>query len=135
SECSLSAASCESLTQVLSSTWSLTRLLLINNKIEDLGLKLLCKGLKQPDCQLKDLVPWTCHLTGECCQDLCNALYTNEYLRDLDLSDKALGDEGMQVRCEGLKVPSCKLQTLWLAHCHLTDMCCGALASVNKMRT
>ncbi|XP_057351227.1 NACHT, LRR and PYD domains-containing protein 12 isoform X1 [Manis pentadactyla] len=130
SECSLSAACCESLTQVLSSTWSLTRLLLINNKIEDLGLKLLCEGLKQPGCQLKDLALWSCHLTGECCQDLCNALYTNEHLRDLDLSDNALGDEGMQVLCEGLKYPSCKLQTLWLAECHLTDACCGALASV-----
>nr|XP_030691656.1 NACHT, LRR and PYD domains-containing protein 12 isoform X4 [Globicephala melas] len=130
SECSLSAACCESLAQVLSSTRSLTRLLLINNKIEDLGLKLLCKGLKQPDCQLKDLALWTCHLTGECCQDLCNALYTNEHLRVLDLSDNALGDEGMQVLCEGLKHPSCKLQTLWLAECHLTDACCGALASV-----
>eukprot|EP00071_Canis_lupus_P037879 XP_022271436.1 NACHT, LRR and PYD domains-containing protein 3 isoform X2 [Canis lupus familiaris] len=130
SECSLSAACCESLSQVLSSSRSLTRLLLINNKIEDLGLKLLCEGLKQPDCPLKDLALWTCHLTGECCQDLCNALYTNEYLRDLDLSDNALGDEGMQVLCEGLKQPSCKLQTLWLAECHLTDACCGALASV-----
>ncbi|XP_053057499.1 NACHT, LRR and PYD domains-containing protein 12 isoform X2 [Acinonyx jubatus] len=130
SQCSLSAACCESLAQVLSSTRSLTRLLLINNKIEDLGLKWLCEGLKQPDCQLKDLALWTCHLTGECCQDLCNALYTNEYLRDLDLSDNALGDEGMQVLCEGLKHPSCKLQTLWLAECHLTDACCGALASV-----
>lgn len=56
---------------------------------------------------------WTCHLTGECCQDLCDALYTNEHLRVLDLSDNALGDEGMQVLCEGLKHPSCKLQTLW----------------------
>ncbi|XP_072599286.1 V-set and immunoglobulin domain-containing protein 1 isoform X4 [Vulpes vulpes] len=130
SECSLSAACCESLSQVLSSSRSLTRLLLINNKIEDLGLKLLCEGLKQPDCPLKDLALWTCHLTGECCQDLCNALYTNQYLRDLDLSDNALGDEGMQVLCEGLKHPSCKLQTLWLAECHLTDACCGALASV-----
>ncbi|XP_058392447.1 NACHT, LRR and PYD domains-containing protein 12-like [Diceros bicornis minor] len=130
SECSLSAACCESLAQVLSSTRSLTRLLLINNKIEDLGVKLLCEGIKQPDCQLKELALWTCHLTGECCQDLCNALYTNEHLRVLDLSDNALGDEGMQVLCEGLKHPSCKLQTLWLAQCHLTDVCCGALASV-----
>ncbi|OWJ99607.1 hypothetical protein Celaphus_00009774, partial [Cervus elaphus hippelaphus] len=85
SECFLSPASCESLAQVLNSTRSLTRLLLINNKIEDLGLKLLCEGLKQPDCQLKDLVLWTCHLTGECCQDSCNALYTNEHLRVLEL--------------------------------------------------
>uniref|UniRef100_G3U486 NACHT domain-containing protein n=1 Tax=Loxodonta africana TaxID=9785 RepID=G3U486_LOXAF len=130
SECSLSATCCEPLAQVLSSTRSLTRLLLINNKIEDLGLKLLCEGLKQPHCQLKDLALWTCHLTGACCQDLCNALYTNEHLRDLDLSDNALGDEGMQVLCEGLKHPCCKLQTLWLAECHLTDVCCGALASV-----
>uniref|UniRef100_A0A452U1H0 NACHT, LRR and PYD domains-containing protein 12-like n=1 Tax=Ursus maritimus TaxID=29073 RepID=A0A452U1H0_URSMA len=132
SECSLSAACCESLAQVLSSTRSLTRLLLINNRIEDLGLKLLCEGLKQP-VTFSTLLPgrlWTCHLTGECCQDLCNALYTNEYLRDLDLSDNALGDEGMQVLCEGLKHLSCKLQTLWLAECHLTDACCGALASV-----
>ncbi|ELR46190.1 hypothetical protein M91_10080, partial [Bos mutus] len=130
SECSLSPACCESLTQVLSSTWSLTRLLLINNKIGDLGLKLLCEGLKQPDCQLKDLVLWTCHLIGECCQDSCNALYTNEHLRVLELSDSALGDEGMQVPCEGLKHPSCKLQTLGLAECHFTGACCGALTSV-----
>ncbi|XP_058514642.1 NACHT, LRR and PYD domains-containing protein 12 isoform X1 [Ochotona princeps] len=130
SECSLSAACCEPLAQVLSSSQSLTRLLLINNKIEDLGMKLLCAGLKQPDCQLKDLALWTCHLTGACCQDLCNALYTNEHLRDLDLSDNALGDEGMQVLCQGLKHPYCKLQTLWLAECHLTDACCGMLAYV-----
>ncbi|KAM6143578.1 LOW QUALITY PROTEIN: NACHT, LRR and PYD domains-containing protein 12-like [Erethizon dorsatum] len=130
SECSLSATCCEFLAQILSSSRILTRLLLINNKIEDLGLKLLCEGLKQPDCQLKDLVLWTCHLTGACCQDLCNALYTNEHLRDLDLHDNALGDEDMQVLCEGLKHPYCKLQTLWLAECHLTDVCCGALASV-----
>ncbi|XP_012582745.1 PREDICTED: NACHT, LRR and PYD domains-containing protein 12-like [Condylura cristata] len=130
SECSLSATCCEFLAQVLCCTQSLTRLLLINNKIEDLGVKLLCEGLKQPDCQLRNLALWTCHLTGECCQDLCNALYTNKHLTDLDLSDNALGDEGMQVLCEGLKHPSCKLQNLWLAECHLTDVCCEALASV-----
>ncbi|XP_017658622.2 NACHT, LRR and PYD domains-containing protein 12 [Nannospalax galili] len=130
SECSLSAACCEPLAQVLSSTRSLTKLLLINNKIGDLGLKLLCEGLKQPDCQLKDLSLWTCNLTGVCCQDLCDALSTNEHLRDLDLSDNALGDEGMQVLCEGLKHPCCKLQILWLGECHLTDTCSAALASV-----
>ncbi|XP_011886440.1 PREDICTED: NACHT, LRR and PYD domains-containing protein 12-like isoform X1 [Cercocebus atys] len=79
-----------------------------------MGLKLLCEGLKQPDCHLKDLALWTCHLSGACCQDLCNALYTNEHLRDLDFSDNALGDEGMRVLCEGLKCPCCKLQTLCL---------------------
>ncbi|XP_042546009.1 NACHT, LRR and PYD domains-containing protein 3-like [Dipodomys spectabilis] len=130
SECSLSAACCETLAQVLCFNKSLTKLLLINNKIGDLGLKLLCEGLKRPDCQLKDLALWTCHLTAACCQDLCNALYTNEHLTDLDLSDNALGDEGIKVLCEGLEHPSCKLQTLWIAECHLTDECSGALSSV-----
>nr|XP_040137925.1 NACHT, LRR and PYD domains-containing protein 12-like [Ictidomys tridecemlineatus] len=134
SECSLSVASCKPLVQVQSSTWSLTRLLLINNRIEDLGLKLLCEGLKQPGCQLKDLVLWTCHLTETCCQDFCSTLYTNEHLRDLDLSDNALGEEGMKVLCEGLKHPCCKLQSLWLAECHLTGVCYGALASKSSNR-
>lgn len=49
---------------------------------------------------------WTCHLTRECCQDLCNALYTNEHLRYLDFNDNALGDKGMKVLCEGLKYPA-----------------------------
>ncbi|XP_060039159.1 NACHT, LRR and PYD domains-containing protein 12-like isoform X5 [Erinaceus europaeus] len=130
SQCSLSSTCCEYLSQVLCYSRTLTRLLLINNKIEDLGMKYLCEGLKQPDCLLKDLALWTCHLTGKCCQDLRNALYTNEHLRDLDLSDNALGDRGIQVMCEGLKHSSCRLQNLWLADCHLTDVCCGALASV-----
>ncbi|KAB0338276.1 hypothetical protein FD755_025297 [Muntiacus reevesi] len=132
SECFLSPASCESVTQVLNSTRSLTRLLLINNKIEDLGLKLLCEGLKQPDCQLKDLVLWTCHLTGECCQDSCNALYTNEHLRVLELmlaechftdaccgalylSGNHLKDFGVQMLCDALLHPICELQTFY--HC------------------
>ncbi|XP_054977642.1 NACHT, LRR and PYD domains-containing protein 12-like isoform X1 [Sorex araneus] len=129
SECSLSAASCEALAQVLSSSQNLTRLLLINNKIEDSGVKLLCEGLKQPDCQLQNLGLWTCSLRGECCEDLSNAFYTNEHLIELDLTDNALGDKAMQALCEGLKHPSCKLQTLWLANCQLTDDCCEALAA------
>lgn len=76
-------------------------------------LHLLCQALCNPYCKIKDLKLWTCNLTRECCQDLCNARYANEHLRDLDPSDNALGDEGMQVLCEGLKQPSCKLQTLW----------------------
>ncbi|XP_057169566.1 NACHT, LRR and PYD domains-containing protein 12-like isoform X3 [Ursus arctos] len=121
---------CKYLASVLICNPNLTELDLSENPLGDTGVKYLCEGLRHSNCKVEKLELWTCHLTGECCQDLCNALYTNEYLRDLDLSDNALGDEGMQVLCEGLKHLSCKLQTLWLAECHLTDACCGALASV-----
>ncbi|MBZ3874246.1 NACHT, LRR and PYD domains-containing protein 12 [Sciurus carolinensis] len=111
SECSLSAASCEPLAQVLSSTRSLTRLLLINNRIEDLGLKLLCEGLKQPDCQLKDLALAECHLTDACCGALASVLNRNENLTLLDLSGNDFKDFGVQILCDALIHPICKLQT------------------------
>ncbi|XP_034505742.1 ribonuclease inhibitor isoform X5 [Ailuropoda melanoleuca] len=121
---------CKYLAAVLICNPNLTELDLSENPLGDTGVKYLCEGLRHSNCKVEKLELWNCHLTGECCQDLCNALYTNEYLRDLDLSDNALGNGGMQVLCEGLKHPSCKLHTLWLAECHLTDACCGALASV-----
>ncbi|XP_040483665.1 NACHT, LRR and PYD domains-containing protein 12-like [Ursus maritimus] len=130
STCYLTDASCMELSPFLQVSQTLKELLVFANALGDTGVQHLCESLRHAKGILENLVLWTCHLTGECCQDLCNALYTNEYLRDLDLSDNALGDEGMQVLCEGLKHLSCKLQTLWLAECHLTDACCGALASV-----
>ncbi|GAB5584808.1 NACHT [Prionailurus iriomotensis] len=130
STCYLTDASCMELSSFLQVSQTLKELFVFANTLGDIGVQHLCEGLQHAQGIIESLVLWTCHLTGECCQDLCNALFTNEYLRDLDLSDNALGDEGMQVLCEGLKHPSCKLQTLWLAECHLTDACCGALASV-----
>ncbi|XP_077920129.1 NACHT, LRR and PYD domains-containing protein 12-like [Halichoerus grypus] len=118
------------LASVLICNPNLAELDLSENPLGDTGVKYLCEGLRHSNGKVEKLELWTCRLTGECCQDLCSALYTSEYLRDLDLSDNALGDEGMQVLCEGLKHPSCKPQTLWLAECRLTDACRGALASV-----
>ncbi|XP_060039157.1 NACHT, LRR and PYD domains-containing protein 12-like isoform X3 [Erinaceus europaeus] len=121
---------CKYLASVLICNTNLIDLDLSENPLGDEGVKYLCEGLKHSNCKVEKLELWTCHLTGKCCQDLRNALYTNEHLRDLDLSDNALGDRGIQVMCEGLKHSSCRLQNLWLADCHLTDVCCGALASV-----
>lgn len=113
STCYLTDASCVELSSFLQVSQTLKELFVFANAQRDRGVQHLCEGLWHGKCTVENLVLWTCHLTGECCQDLCNALYTNEHLRHLDLSDNALGDEGMQMLCEGLKHPSCKLQTWW----------------------
>ncbi|MEQ2248455.1 hypothetical protein ILYODFUR_019320 [Ilyodon furcidens] len=56
SGCNLSGRSCEALSSVLSCTSSSLRELdLSNNKLEDLGVKLLSVGLENPNCKLESL--------------------------------------------------------------------------------
>ncbi|XDB66357.1 hypothetical protein ABFV05_019973 [Capra hircus] len=104
------------LASVLICNPNFTELDLSENLLGDTGVKFLRDGLRHSNCKVEKQELWTCHLTGECCQHSCNSLYTNGHLRVLELSASALGDEGMQLFCEGLKRPSCKLQTLRVHH-------------------
>ncbi|XP_039536189.1 NACHT, LRR and PYD domains-containing protein 3-like isoform X2 [Pimephales promelas] len=73
---------------------------------------------------------WGCGVTDEGCVALASALRSNpSHLRDLNLSDNKLGDSGVKQLSDLLANPHCKLETLWLRECGVTDEGCVALAS------
>uniref|UniRef100_A0A671RXH7 Uncharacterized protein n=1 Tax=Sinocyclocheilus anshuiensis TaxID=1608454 RepID=A0A671RXH7_9TELE len=71
-----------------------------------------------------------CGVTDEGCVALASALRSNpSYLRELNLSGNKLRASGLNLLSDGLKDSHCKLETLWLSYCGVTDEGCADLAS------
>uniref|UniRef100_G1QDZ6 Uncharacterized protein n=1 Tax=Myotis lucifugus TaxID=59463 RepID=G1QDZ6_MYOLU len=128
--CGLTNNCCKDLASMLGASPSLTELDLRQNDLGDLGLKLLCEGLRQPACQLRNLRLVRCGLTNNCCKDLASMLGASPSLTELDLGQNDLGDLGLKRLCEGLRQPACQLRKLRLVSCSLTNNCCKDLASM-----
>uniref|UniRef100_A0A8C7HRM0 NACHT, LRR and PYD domains-containing protein 12-like n=1 Tax=Oncorhynchus kisutch TaxID=8019 RepID=A0A8C7HRM0_ONCKI len=129
--CKLTDTSCKVLASVLSSNPShLRELDLSNNDLKDSGVKLLSAGLGNPHCKLETLRLSRCGVTEEGCASLVSAQRSNpSHLRELDLSNNDLKDSGVELLSAGLGNPHCKLETLRLSGCLVTEEGCASLVS------
>ncbi|XP_046709077.1 NACHT, LRR and PYD domains-containing protein 3-like isoform X1 [Silurus meridionalis] len=74
-----------------------------------------------------------CYLSTESCRALSSVLSSNfSRLRELDLSENNLLDEGVKLIAAGLENQHCKLEILWLMQCGISDDGFVALASALK---
>ncbi|KAM6945680.1 protein NLRC3-like [Aplochiton taeniatus] len=132
SECNLSAKCCEELASVLKSS-DLRVLDLSNNVLQDSGVEHLAVGLCNPLCKLETLRLSVCSVTALGCASLASALRSNpSHLRELDLSHNDLGDSGVELLSAELNRTNCKLETLRLSGCQITEKGFSSLASALK---
>ncbi|XP_051816610.1 NLR family CARD domain-containing protein 3-like isoform X3 [Acanthochromis polyacanthus] len=116
--------------------WSALVSILLSSELDVFDLKKFCpseKGLLQllPLVQASSVsLLRGCKLSKRSCKALASVLSSQSCkLRELDLSYNDVKDAGVQELIGGLKNPLCRLETLRLSGCLVTEEGCSSLAS------
>ncbi|XP_041959988.1 NACHT, LRR and PYD domains-containing protein 3-like isoform X7 [Alosa sapidissima] len=128
-ECKLSETSCRIVATVLQSPNSMIELDLSHNDLEDSRVQLLSKGLSSTHCKLQILRLAHCKLTDKSCEIVASVLQSPNSLQQLNLNDNDLWDFGVQLLSKGLSCSNCKICTLRLSDCLISEKGYGFLAS------
>ncbi|XP_043103022.1 NACHT, LRR and PYD domains-containing protein 3 isoform X1 [Puntigrus tetrazona] len=130
--CSLAAADCEALAQMLSGGSRLHVLNLRGTYIEDQGLILFISALE--NCRLLEIDLSLCSLTTASIPALSSALNSGfSELRKLNLRQNKVTDDWMELMSKFIKKG--RLNTLNMSSCELTGSCCSSLAAALQSET
>ncbi|KAM9758290.1 LOW QUALITY PROTEIN: NACHT, LRR and PYD domains-containing protein 3-like [Menidia menidia] len=132
SRCGISEYGCSSLASAVTSNPShLKELDLSSNRPGDSAVKLLMAALKDPHkLRLAD-----CGVSESVCEAVASALKSSpSHLKELDLSRNMLRDSGGKHLSAGLESPNCRLETLRLEGCSLSESSCSSVVSALKSK-
>uniref|UniRef100_A0A8C9QW33 NACHT domain-containing protein n=1 Tax=Scleropages formosus TaxID=113540 RepID=A0A8C9QW33_SCLFO len=110
---------------VMMSTEEMDELDLRNCTLRDVGLQRMLPVFQVS----RSVLLSSCFLTENSCEALASILSSDSNLRVLDLSDNDLQDSGVELLSAGLGYQHCKLDTLRLSGCCVTERGCSSLAS------